>query len=312
LGTACCILSAVCYTAANICMRRLTVLEADAIWVMCCKEAVAPLLVGPVLAVMALCGRRVLPPLRVLGLLALVGLAVEILGNVGMQWALGIIGLAVEIPIDFGVMLVASALLGGLVLGERLTARTLAALALLLGSIAVLACSAGPASRAVAAAALRTPDAATVVLAIAAVCLAGAVFAVLAIAIRWSLTGGASLGIVVLMIPLMGPLSLGPLSVCRLGLRPLWTTPPEQYAWMLAGGVLNVVAFLAVCKGLHLITVVRVNMLNASQVAMAALAGVVLFRESPTGWLMLGVGLTLLGILLMDRPEAQACTNEDL
>ena len=66
LGTACCIVSAVCYTAANICMRQLSVLEADTVWVMCCKEAVAPLLVGPVLVVMALCGRPVLPPLQVL------------------------------------------------------------------------------------------------------------------------------------------------------------------------------------------------------------------------------------------------------
>ena len=106
------------------------------------------------------------------------------------------------------------------------------------------------------------------------------------------------------MIPLMGPLSLGPISLCRLGLRPLWATPPEQYAWMLAGGLFNVVAFLAVCKGLHLTTVVRANMLNATQVAMAALAGVVLFRESPTPWLLLGVGLTLAGILLMDGPAA--------
>ena len=148
LGTACCILSAVCYTAANICLRRLTVLEADAIWVMCCKEAVAPLLVGPVLVVMALRGRRVLPPLRVLALLALVGLAVQLLGNVGMQWALGVIGLAVEIPIDFGVMLIASALLGGMVLREPLTLRTLAALGLLLASIVLLACMPGrPAGR---------------------------------------------------------------------------------------------------------------------------------------------------------------------
>ena len=223
-------------------------------------------------------GRPVLPPLRTLALLALVGLAVEVVANVGMQWALGIIGLAVQIPIDFGVMLIASALLGSKVLGEPNSARTVAALALLLLSIVLLGCSAGAASRSVAPPAVAS-NTKIVAAAIAAVCLAGAIYAVFGIVIRWCVTRGVSLGVVVFMIPVMAPLCLGPISVYRLGLRPLLETPLEQFGWMIGGGLFNVVAFLAVCKGFHLATVLRVNMLNASQVAMAAVAGVVLFQR---------------------------------
>ena len=279
---------------------------------LCCKEAVAPAVVGPVLAVLALRGRPVLPPPRTLAYLALVGLAVEVVANVGFQWALGVIGLAVQIPIDFGVMLIASALLGSKVLREPNSGRTVAALALLLLSIVLLGCSAGAASRSVASPAEAASNTAIVAAAIAVVCLAGAVYAVLGIVIRWCVTRGVSLGVVVFMIPVMAPLCLGPISVCRLGLRPLLETPLEQYGWMIGGGLFNVVAFLAVCKGFHLATVLRVNMLNASQVAMAAVAGVVLFHELLSPWLIVGVALTLAGIFLMDRPPEQSGTNENL
>ena len=47
---------------------------------------------------------------------------------------------------------------------------------------------------------------------------------------------------------------------------------------------------------------VHANVLNASQVAMAALAGMAMFHEPPNPWVLLGVGLTILGIVWIDRP----------
>jgi drug/metabolite transporter (DMT)-like permease len=264
------------------------------------------------LAVAALRGRPVLPPLRTLGFLALVGLAVELVANVGMQWALGIVGLAVQIPIDFGVMLIVSALLGSKLLREPNSGRTVAALSLLLLSVVLLGCSAGAASRKVASPAGAAPNAAILSAAVAVVCLAGAVYAVAGIAIRACVTRGVSLGVVVFMISVMAPLCLGPISVFRLGLRPLLETPLEQYGWMIGGGLFSVAGFLAVCKGFHVATVLRVNMLNASQVAMAAVAGVVLFQELLSPWLIVGVALTLAGIFLMDGPPEQSGTSENL
>ena len=47
---------------------------------------------------------------------------------------------------------------------------------------------------------------------------------------------------------------------------------------------------------------VHANVVNASQVAMAAVAGMALFREPPNPWVLLGVGLTIVGHLWIDRP----------
>ena len=83
------------------------------------------------------------------------------------------------------------------------------------------------------------------------------------------------------------------------------STTGEQIAWMVAAGFFNLLGFIGFTKGLHLTTVVHANVLSASQVAMAAVAGILVFQESPNLWLLLGVGLTLLGIFLIDRPVAE-------
>jgi drug/metabolite transporter (DMT)-like permease len=83
----------------------------------------------------------------------------------------------------------------------------------------------------------------------------------------------------------------------------LLTTPEEQWAWMLAAGLLNLIAFMAITGGLALTSVVRANVLNASQVAMGALAGVWFFNESFNAWLGLGIVSTIVGVTMIGEPE---------
>ena len=45
------------------------------------------------------------------------------------------------------------------------------------------------------------------------------------------------------------------------------------------------------------------NLINASQVAIAALTGVMLFQEKPTILMMIGVILTIAGLMLMQTPS---------
>jgi len=112
LGTACCVLSALSYTAANICLRKLAVLEADEMWVTCMKEVVTVAVIGPWILLRACRGHPVLPPPRLLVALILTGLAVQLAGNLSVQWALGVVGLAITLSAIFGVMLAAAALFG--------------------------------------------------------------------------------------------------------------------------------------------------------------------------------------------------------
>jgi len=277
-------------------MRRLAALHCDPMWAICNKELVSVVVVGPWLLVAWLGGRIALPSWRVLVALVLVGLTTQLGGNLGVQWALGVVGLAVTIPAVFGVMLTASAAMGMFFLRERLSRRSLAAIGLLLVALMFLGLSAGAAGKSIS----LSSSPPLIAAAVGAACLTGATYALLTITIRRTVTGATPVTVVVVMITAMGVLSLGPLSIYRLGTQRLLSTPPEHLFWMLAAGALNLIAFLAITKGLELTTVVHVNILNASQVAMAAIAGIMLFGEPPSAWLILGITLTILGIGLFD------------
>ena len=301
-GTACCVVSAFGYTASNVCMRYLSKLGADPMWVTCNKELVTVVVVGPWLVWRAFRRLPVLPPWRTIGLLALVGLAVQLAGNLSVQWAFGKIGLAVAVSAVMGVMLCASAVMGRIMLGERISSRSAAAIGILLGSLALLAVGAPAAAKSILDATGTVPGLLVVALGVAAACLAGAMYALLTIVIRHTATRAVPVTTIVFIVTAMGVLSLGPLSAWRLGPQQLLNTPPAQIAWMLAAGTCNLIAFLAIAKGLELTTVVHANVLNASQVAMGAVAGMAFFGESRNPWLIFGVGLAIVGIILIDRP----------
>ena len=302
LGTLCCIASALFYTAANICMRQLAALGADEMLAVGAKELVTVLVVGPYLLSRAVRGERVLPPRRILLILMAVAVAVQLGGNLPVQWAFGVVGLAVTMPTVFGIMLTAAAVFGFVFLGERVSRRSMAAIVLLIGSVVLLNMGADEAHRS-----LSRP---LVLLGVAAGCLAGVMIAALSTTIRFTATARVPISTIVFIITLMGVLSLGPLSIWRLGPAGLIDTRADQWTWMLAAGICNLVAFLAVTKGLQVTTIVHVNVLNASQVAMGAIAGIKLFNESWNAWLLAGVLLTIVGVVLVgkslpDSPSAE-------
>ncbi len=300
-GTVCCIVSAVGYTGANICLRRLAGDGVDRVMTICVKELVAVAVVGPWLLGRWMVGDRFLPSAATLALLTAVGLAVQLVGNLGQQYAFGVVGLAVAVPVVYCVMLTTAALLGRFVLAEPIALRTGAALGLLLAAIVLLAT--GATRPDVPAAPWRQAAAA-----VALACAAGLTYATLTVTVRRAVTRGVSQMVVVFVTTGVGAASLGLLSLRQGGLEAWRALPGEHLAWMLLAGVLNLIAFVAITKGLQLTTVVNVNLLNASQVAMAAVAGIVLFREHVTAWLLIGVTLTVLGMLLIDRrlPTAEA------
>ena len=282
---------------ANACMNQLSVMRCVTTWAVCNKELITVLAVGPWLAWQAWRRRSGFPTGRPLAILVAAGLGTELIGNIGVQWGYEIVGLAVMVPAYTGFLLVTTAVLGSLLLGERASPRTGAAVALLI--VAVRSSVTVPRNR------LRGGQAGE----------PGAGHGghrggrrrghrlfLLAIAIRHCVTGSTSHSAVVVIITASGVLSLGPLSLYHAGLAALAATPPQQYALMYAAGVCNLVAFLALVRGLELTTALHVNMINAGQVALAALAGVLFFGESCNRWLLLGIGLMLVGNVLLCRP----------
>ncbi len=139
-------------------------------------------------------------------------------------------------------------------------------------------------------------------LGVGAACLAGVLFAGQTVVIRTTASRAVPVCTIVLVITGMGVLSLGPLSLWRLGPDHLLGTPPGQLAMMLAAGTFNLLAFLAITKGLQYTTAVHANVLNAGQVAMGAVVGVALFGESWNAWVVAGVSLTIVGQFLVSQP----------
>ncbi len=69
--------------------------------------------------------------------------------------------------------------------------------------------------------------------------------------------------------------------------------PDRDYGVIARRRLFNAVAFFALTRAMQLVPVSFVNIVNASQVAMAAVAGVVLFQEPQTAWLYGGIVLTV-------------------
>jgi drug/metabolite transporter (DMT)-like permease len=302
LGTAFCVVAALAYTGANVCLKNLAGLT-DNVWTICVKESVTVAAIGPWLLWQTARGRKVWPSRREVLVLALVGLAVELVGNLGMLWAMQVVGLSIAVPAVSGTNLAVSALFGWVVLREGVRPRTLLAIGLLIAAVALLSFQAGRPD-------LPSREPLQAALALAAACLAGVVFAGMMVAIRKTVIGITPPEAVMFMICSMATLSLGPLSLWRAGGRSLLATPPRLLLVMLLAGLLNLVGFFCLTRGLQLASVVRANVLNASQVAMAAVAGFVVFSERPGIAAIHGILLTILGIILVERPRADVALAE--
>jgi DME family drug/metabolite transporter len=299
------LISALGYTAANICLRRLAV-DCDAAWVTCVKAAVAAFLIGPWLLYRTVGGRtRLLSP-KALGFLILLGLIGQFGGNLNLQFAFATLGLTITIPTVFGLILVASAVLGWAVLGERVSRRSMGAIGLLIGAMVLLAMGAGAANQSVGDESQAMVGPTWVALGIGAACLSGLCYACLSTGIRRVVSNSVPPIWVVFVTTSVGVVTMGAISVYRLGVPRLLETRSDDLGFMVAAGFFNLVAYLALARGLQSTALIRVNVINASQVAMCAVAGMLLFGEPPSWFLVAGVGLTILGMTFIERPSEAA------
>ncbi|MEA1950342.1 MAG: DMT family transporter [Planctomycetota bacterium] len=296
-GVACCIVSAFAYTAVNICLRFMST-QFDQVWVVCMKELMTVVIIAPWLLAQAYRGRMVLPSTRLLVVLTVMGLLIQWAGNLPMIWAMSVVGLSITVPVALGTNLAFSAILGWLILRERITGASAFAIALMFLSVVLFSLGASRVSESITGTSVSTT---MTILAVLAAVMAGTVFACLAIVIRRSVTGSTSPSMVVFMITFVGVITLGPWSLYQNGLEMLYEIPIRDHILMIVMGTLNLVGFISVAKGLEMTTVAHVNVITASQVAMGVVAGMMLFGEPASSWLILGVCLAIAGIIII-RP----------
>lgn len=294
--------SALGYTAANTCLRA--VADCDPIWVSAVKSFPIVVLVGPWLIAQYSRGERILPPAKVLGALVLASILGQLAGNVLFQWSLGVVGIALAVPLTLGTIILSGAILGRVFLSEPLTSRILLSVMTLIAAISILSLGAGEAHQSIIsgqAGLERLPSWLVVTAGVGAAALSGAAYSVLGVVIRYGVSGRASITTTMVTVGLVGTLVLGGLSHWRIGIDGMRGTEQQDLAMMLLAGVLNAFAFLTLTKALQLTTVVYVNALNATQATMAAVVGIVLFNEAPSRELTLGVVLTIVGLVLMKQ-----------
>jgi uncharacterized membrane protein len=293
--------SAALYTASNICLRYLV--QCDPIWVQCVKEVAIPVLIGPWLLVRVARRERVFPPGKVIGIVLIGALATQVVGNPLFQWSLGIVGISLGVPIVLGTIIVGSAVLSRVFLGEVISRPLAVSVAVLLVAMGLLAWAANqnsPVSSVSSEAIARAGGTAWIMtIGVAAAIIAGFAFSTLGVVIRYGVRGVSPPSTTAVIVGVTGVLVLGTASYRNLGWEGMAATAPEVFGVMIAAGVGNALAFICLTKALQLISVVRVNAIGASQCALAALAGVLLFGERLSLAMTGGVALTVLGLSLM-------------
>ena len=297
LGTLLSLVSAGLYTGTNICMRY--AVAHHVVWVTLLKTAPTIVVAGAALVLAHGRGQRYEVAPRTIGVLTVAALIAHWGGNVSFQYAMSTIGLALTVPLCFAALMFSGAVQGQCLLGERVSGASIMGMLALVAAIGLLSVDAtGPQSGA------GSPS---VVLGAVAAVVSGAAFSVLGTAMRWSVSQRVPPAVAVMTTGVAGVVTLGAASVALVGPEELAATPVLDVGVMLAGGAFNAIAFLILGRAFQLAPVVQVNAANASQTAMAAVAGVLLFHEPASLRLALGIALTLAALaLVQQRPRGRA------
>jgi len=292
-GTMLGLISALAYTGANIALRDLSGTDGLvwASWVSAVK-AIPCFLVSVLLVSMRwMSGKQAFPPRHKLLPLLAAATMMQYGGNACFTWALNKVGLILTVPIVFSTLISVSAILGRVFLKEPINKRTLASMGLLLLSIVSLSMAADS----------SFPNASsfTIITGMILAGVSGMSYGANSIVIRQFLGGQFSVSSILLIMSTSGIVMLGIPAFFMMGPERIAEISPTQWRSMALAGVSNAIAFYAVSSALKYIPAVRANLLNASQTAMCAMAGILLFDEKLTLLSTLGIGLTIAGLTLL-------------
>jgi drug/metabolite transporter (DMT)-like permease len=294
-GPVLCLAAAMLYAGTNMALRRLAEpgQAADPLLVLFVKELVTVLVVGPWLVWQVMSGRIRLPSWGSALAIIAVGIPTQVVGNLGMIWAFGIVGIAIAVPVALAVNLTTAAILGRFVLSERVSARTFLAILLLIVGITILQWGANGTGKHV-----TSLPSWQIAIAIGMCALAGIIYGWLSVVIRRVTTHGTSGWFVLVLVTGMGVITMGPMTFWTHGWNIVSLATNEHWLWMIVSGFLNLAGFWALTRGLQWTPVARANLLTSSQAAMAALAGWVIFGEALNMSIGAGLALTLCAIVL--------------
>ena len=246
-------------------------------------------------------------------------------GNFAFQMSLRAIGLAISVPLCFASIICSGAIVGRTVLGDQVSARTGISIGLMVASIVFLSVAAESRSDTEArtgvaevvpfvkgeAVAVTQEDALDLTASrsspmgvptgVALSVLSGLCYGVTGVFIRKAVRSQMPVAATLFLFSAAGFLVLCPLSLCLMPWQTIAETTRWEWFTIAVAGTFNAIGFFAITHAMRYLTISRANVINASQNAMCAIGAVVVFREtlSPIG--LLGIGLTIAGLLALDR-----------
>lgn len=220
-------------------------------------------------------------------------------GNLGFQMALGHIGLAISVPLVFAFIICSGALLGKIVLGDNVTPRTAASVGIMMAAIIFLSYAAT--LTADNADGSRTAQSGTALLGVLIAVISGTSYGVNGVVIRRAGQKAMSVGEVLLIYSLVGVIALTIPGWWMMGTDGLANITLYEWHMMFWAGTFNAIGFFAVTYALKLANITLVNVINASQNAICAVAAVLIFAEPQTIPLVIGVLLSMAGLIVLDR-----------
>ncbi|CAD72731.1 MAG TPA: EamA/RhaT family transporter [Rhodopirellula baltica] len=296
------IASAVLYTLANISLRN--AISVDPFIVSTFKAAPTVLVLTPYLAAVKASGRPITTSRQWIPMFIPICLIGQVIGNGAFQVALGSIGLAASVPITLGSLLIGSAILGRVLLREPVRTRTLISIATLIIAVIVLSQSRAvePVEWSSSSADLSEEPVdwlhSPIIGALCAVS-SGLAYAVFSTTMRFTMKRGMLASMAMWISGVSGTLALAGIVAVRTGWSPIADIPAAMWQSMILAGIFNFTAFVAISTALKVLPVVAVHLINASQVAMASVAGVIVFDEPVTKLLVIGISLTLAGLTIL-------------
>ncbi len=244
-------------------------------------------------------------------------------GNFCFQVSLRAIGLAISVPICFASIICSGAIVGRIVLNDRVSIRTAISMGLMVASIvflsvaaksrsadtrvneAVVLSEAGVASTALKGSSTAIPTSPAAPLGVVAGVLlsivSGLCYGITGVFIRKAVRSQMPVEATLFLFSAAGFLVLCPLSLFLLPLQTIADTTSTEWMTIAIAGTFNAMGFYAITHAMKHLTISRANVINASQNAMCAVGAVFFFNESLSMIGLFGIGLTITGLLTLDR-----------
>ncbi len=310
-GVALGLLAAISYSVTNLALRswQAALVELPGnLWISGTKAFPTALIASVLLVIAVRSGKTVIPGKKVVGVLIVSALLMQFGGNLGFQVSLKLIGLAISVPIVFASLIVSGAVAGRTILGDAVSIRTFISMGLMVVSIGFLSAAAHStdsssnsdlatqAADAIISSRLIGPVTLGVIVAL----ISGLSYGLCGVVIRRVVRGQVPVATTLFIFSLTGLLTLCPISLAQLGFDGISRISNEDWIYILAAGTFNALGFFAITYAYRLMNISRANVVNASQNAMCAAGAWLFFQEPLTAWALIGIGLTIIGLVILD------------